>query len=53
MRFAIIRSWSGLIDRSSVATIYQLGFDFQAGFVTWCVNESAEINTCDAAMNAA
>src|SRR6266852_4186396 len=33
-RFAIIRSWSGLIDRSAVATMYQVGFDFQAGFVT-------------------
>ena len=48
-----MRSWSGLIDRSAVATMYQLGFDFQAGFVTGDVNESLEINTCDTAMNAA
>src|ERR1700681_3986332 len=52
-RFAIIRSWSGLIDRSAVATMYQVGFDFQAGFVTLWVNESVEIGTCDRAMNAA
>ena len=30
--------------------MYQLGLDFQAGFVTLCVNESAEIGTCDRAM---
>src|ERR1700726_3618733 len=52
-RFAIIRSWSGLIDRSAVATMYQVGFVFQAGFVTLWVNESVEIGTCDRAMNAA
>src|SRR6202035_5169427 len=52
-RFAIIRSWSGLIDRSAVATMYQVGLVFQAGFVTLCVNESVEIGTCDTAMNAA
>src|SRR5271154_4402219 len=52
-RFAIIRSWSGLIDRSSVATMYQVGLFFQAGFVTLCVNASVEIGTCDIAMNAA
>src|SRR5580698_11301756 len=50
-RFAIIRSWSGLIDRSAVATMYQVGFDFQAGDVTLWVNESVEIGTCDTAMN--
>src|ERR1700688_4068618 len=49
-RFAIMRSWSGLIDRSSAATMYQVGFDFQAGDVTLWVNESAEIGTCDTAM---
>src|SRR6202030_438761 len=49
-RFAIMRSWSGLIDRSAVATMYQLGFVFQAGFVTLWVNESVEIGTCDTAM---
>src|SRR2546427_865409 len=52
-RFAIIRSWSGLIDRSAVATMYQVGLVFQAGFVTLWVNESVEIGTCDRAMNAA
>src|SRR6202140_262696 len=52
-RFAIIRSWSGLIDRSSVATMYQVGLCFQAGFVTLWVNESVEIGTCDIAMNSA
>src|ERR1700737_2742628 len=49
-RFAIIRSWSGLIDRSAVATMYQVGFDFHAGDVTLWVNESVEIGTCDWAM---
>jgi len=29
-RFAIMRSWSGLIDRSAVATMYQVGLVFQA-----------------------
>src|ERR1700689_1430251 len=48
-----IRSWSGLIDRSSVATMYQVGLFFQAGFVTLWVNESVEIGTCDIAMNSA
>src|SRR5260370_42152797 len=48
-----MRSWSGLIDRSPVATMYQLGLVFQAGFVTLCVNESVEIGTCDIAMNSA
>src|SRR5271167_4928866 len=52
-RFAIIRSWSGLIDRSSVATMYQVGLFFQAGLVTLWVNESVEIGTCDIAMNSA
>src|ERR1700731_44971 len=45
-----MRSWSGLIDRSAVATMYQLGFVFQAGCVTLWVNESVEIGTCDIAM---
>src|SRR6476619_5106011 len=49
-RLAIIRSWSGLIDRSAVATMYQVGLVFQAGFVTLLVNESVEIGTCDWAM---
>src|SRR5258708_17804279 len=49
-RFAIMRSWPGLIDRSAVATIYQVGLVFQAGFVTLWVNESVEIGTCDIAM---
>src|ERR1700683_3753969 len=52
-RFAIIRSWSGLIDRSAVATMYQVGLVFQAGFVTLWVNESVEIGTWDIAMNSA
>src|ERR1700731_4469273 len=50
-RFAIMRSWSGLIDRSWVATMYQVGFVFQAGDLTWWVNESVEIGTFDIAMN--
>src|SRR5713226_2276365 len=50
-RFAIMRSWSGLIDRSAVATMYQVGLVFQAGDVIWWVNESVEIGTCDTAMN--
>src|SRR5713226_1022137 len=45
-----MRSWSGLIDRSAVATMYQLGLVFQAGVVTLWVNESVEIGTCDWAM---
>src|SRR6202035_2998817 len=49
-RFAIMRSCSGLIDRSAVATMYQVGLVFQAGFVTLWVNESVEIGTCDMAM---
>src|ERR1700733_9646769 len=49
-RFAIIRSWSGLIDRSAVATMYQVGLVFQAGDQTLWVNESVEIGTCDWAM---
>src|SRR6202047_4508260 len=48
-----MRSWSGLIDRSLVATMYQVGLVFQAGDVTLWVNESVEIGTCDTAMNAA
>src|SRR6202451_4739730 len=49
-RFAIMRSWSGLIDRSWAATMYQVGLVFHAGFVTLWVNESVEIGTCDMAM---
>src|SRR5277367_3939626 len=48
-----MRSWSGLIDRSPVATMYQVGLVFQAGFVTLWVNASVEIGTCDIAMNSA
>src|SRR5271163_3584788 len=46
-----MRSWSGLIDRSAVATMYQVGLDFHAGFVTLWVNESVEIGTCEMAIN--
>src|SRR5580700_1666558 len=52
-RFAIIRSWSGLIDRSAVATIYHVGLVFHAGDVTLWVNASVEIGTWDRAMNSA
>src|SRR5580698_4950545 len=52
-RFAIMRSCSGLIDRSSLATMYQVGLCFQAGFLTWWVNASVEIGTCEIAMNSA
>src|SRR5271168_4834110 len=45
-----MRSWSGLIDRSAVATMYQVGLFLQAGFVTLWVNESVEIGTWDMAM---
>src|SRR6202050_3827814 len=48
-----MRSWSGLIDRSAVATIYQVGLVFQAGAVTLWVNASVDIGTCDIAMNSA
>src|SRR6202158_4420077 len=46
-----MRSCSGLIDRSAVATMYQVGLVFQAGFVTLWVNESVELVTCEIAMN--
>src|SRR5208282_2890646 len=49
-RFAIMRSCSGLIDRSALATMYQVGLVFQAGFLTLWVNESVEIGTCEIAM---
>src|ERR1700733_6772658 len=45
-----MRSWSGLIDRSALATMYQVGLVFQAGFVALWVNESVEIGTCDTAI---
>src|SRR5271168_4040672 len=48
-----MRSWSGLIDRSAVATMYQVGLVFQAGDRTLWVNASVEIGTCDIAMNSA
>src|SRR6266404_9882852 len=48
-----MRSWSGLIDRSAVATMYQVGLVFQAGLVILWVNESVEIGTCDSAMKRA
>src|ERR1700688_4622825 len=41
------------IDRSAVATMYQVGLVFHAGFVTLWVNESVEIGTCEIAMNSA
>src|SRR5246127_5922538 len=46
-----MRSCSGLIDRSAVATMYQVGLVLQAGFLTLWVNESVEIGTCEIAMN--
>src|SRR5580704_16362070 len=49
-RFAIMRSCSGLIDRSALATMYEVGLVFHAGFVTLWVNESVEIGTCAIAM---
>src|SRR6202049_1267005 len=49
-RFAIMRSWSGLIDRSAVATMYQVGLVFHAGVVTLWVKAWVEIGTCDWAM---
>src|ERR1700733_6201186 len=49
-RFAIIRSWIGLIDRSSLATMYQVGLVFHAGITILWVKESVEIGTCDIAM---
>src|SRR5271155_1157576 len=48
-----MRSWSGLIDRSALATMYQVGLAFQAGDVTLWVKASVEIGTCEIAMNAA
>src|ERR1700722_6312984 len=49
-RFAIMRSWSGLIDRSAVATMYQVGLVFQAGEGTFWGKASGEVGTCDTAM---
>src|ERR1700751_5781092 len=49
-RFAIMRSCWGLIDRSALATMYQVGLFFHPGFVTLWVNESVGIGTCDKAM---
>src|SRR5580658_1025373 len=48
-----MRSCSGLIDRSAVATMYHVGLVFHAGDVTAWVNASVDIGTCDTAMNAA
>src|SRR5580658_9198178 len=48
-----MRSCIGLIERSELATMYQVGLFFQAGFVTLWVNASVEIGTCDMAMNSA
>src|ERR1700735_1383102 len=48
-----MRSCSGLIDRSAVAPMYQVGLVFQAGDVTLWVKASVEIGTCEIAMNAA
>src|SRR5271169_2605035 len=48
-----MRSCSGLIDRSELATMYQVGLLFHAGDVTLWVNASVEIGTCDIAMNSA
>src|SRR5271156_5686857 len=45
-----MRSCCGLIDRSSLATMYQVGLVFHAGLVTLWVNASVEIGTCDMAM---
>ena len=38
------------MDRSEVATMYQVGLVFQAGFVILWVKESVEIGTCEIAM---
>src|ERR1700678_3734578 len=48
-----MRSCIGLIERSELATMYQVGLIFQAGFVTLWVNASVEIGTCETAMNSA
>src|SRR5580704_2122638 len=49
-RFAIMRSWMGLIDRSCEATMYQVGLAFHAGLVTLWVKASVEIGTCETAI---
>ena len=43
----------GMTFLQAVATMYQVGLVFHAGFVIWWVNASVEIGTCDTAMNAA
>src|SRR5271156_5889722 len=48
-----MRSCSGLIERSALATMYPVGLCFQAGLVTLWVNASVEIGTWDMAMKAA
>src|SRR5271156_3458484 len=45
-----MRSCCGLIDRSELATMYQVGLVFQAGEVALWVNESVEMGTCEMAM---
>src|SRR5262252_1515833 len=52
-RLAIARWASGGIILSSVATRYQLGFAFQAGWVIVPASASTPHGTCESAMNAA
>src|SRR5688572_23738653 len=47
------RCAGGGIMRSSVATRYQLGFDFHAGAVTAPTSAATPHGTCESAMNAA
>src|ERR671919_211986 len=50
-RFDMARCASGGIIRSSVATRYQLGFDFHAGSVTAPLSASSPHGTWESAMN--
>src|SRR3977135_20175 len=48
-RAAYIRSRSGLMIRSDLATMYQLGLSFQAGLVIGVLNTFAAVNPCERA----
>src|SRR5260370_39918889 len=48
-----MRSSSGLMVLSAVATMDQLGFSFQAGLVMGVVNTLTAVSICECAMNSA
>jgi len=52
-RAAYIRSRSGLMIRSDLATMYQLGLSFQAGLLIGVLNTFAAVKPCERASNVA